>query len=122
MKAQAAMENVKAKAAKDQADMQGKMQELQLKAAQDQQAAQLKTGQLQLQMSKQEQDWAAKQAETEARINKMQAETAKILESIGLDARKQNLEEYRAVENTQARQVDQAMKATQPAPPQRMQP
>lgn len=111
IKAQAAMENVKAKAAKDQADMQGKMQELQLKAAQDQQAAQLKTGQLQLQMSKQEQDFAAKMAETEARINKMQAETAKILESIGLDARKQNLEEYKAAESAQARQADQAMAA-----------
>jgi hypothetical protein len=113
IKAQAAMENVKAKAAKDQADMQGKMQELQAKASKDQQDAQLKVGQLQLQLSKQEQDFAARMAETEARINKMQAETAKILQSIGLDARKQDLEEYRASEITEARQVEQAMNERQ---------
>jgi hypothetical protein len=113
IKAQAAMENVKAKAAKDQADMQGKMQELQAKASKDQQDAQLKVGQLQLQLSKQEQDFAARMAETEARINKMQAETAKILQSIGLDARKQDLEEYRAAESTEARQVEQAMNERQ---------
>ncbi|HAW53713.1 MAG TPA: hypothetical protein DEB52_16860 [Hyphomonas sp.] len=111
IKAQAAMENVKAKSAKDQADMQGKLQEMQIKASKDQQEGQLKVSQLQMTMSKQEQDFAAKMAETDARVNKMQAETAKILESIGLDARKQELEEYRAAENTQAKQVDQAMSA-----------
>jgi hypothetical protein len=43
----------------------------------------------------------------------MQAETAKILQSIGLDARKQDLEEYRAAESTEARQVEQAMNERQ---------
>jgi len=39
------------------------------------------------------------------------AETAKILASIGLDERKQQLTEYQAAEQSQARQVDQAMEA-----------
>jgi len=111
MKAQAAMENVKAKATKDQADMQGKMQDLQLKASKDQQEGQLKVGQLKLTMSKQEQDFSVRMAEAEAKINKTQAETAAILQSIGLDVRKQDLEEYKAAENTQAKQVEQAMSA-----------
>ena len=109
LKAQAAMEGVKAKAARDQADMQGKMQEMEMKAAKDQQEGQLKFGQLQLTMGKQEQDFQAKMTETDARVNKMQAETAKILESIGLDARRQDLEEYRAAEATQTKQVEQSM-------------
>lgn len=109
VKAQAAMENVKAKAAKDQADMQGKMQEMQLKAEQDQQKSQLEVGKLQLQMGKQAQDFAAKMALVEAQTNKLQADTAKILASIGLDVRKQDLEEYKAAEATQAKQVDQAL-------------
>ena len=109
VKAQAAMESVKAKAARDQSDMQGKMQELELKASKDQQEGQLKVGQLQLSMGKAEQDFAAKMAETEAKVNKMQAETAKILESIGLDGRKQDLDEYKAAEATETKQFNQAM-------------
>ena len=111
VKAQAAMEGVKAKAAQNQAENERKIGELQAKVAKEQQEGQLKSGQLELSMGKQQQDFAAKIAETEAKVNKMQAETAAILQSIGLDVRKQDLEEYRAAEATQAKQVDQAMAA-----------
>ena len=111
MKAQASMEGVKAKAANDQAALQGKLQEMQLKAAKDQQDGQLKIGKLQSDAQKQQQDFAAKMAKTDAEVDKIRAETAAILQSIGLDARKQDLEEYRAQDASQARQVDQTMSA-----------
>lgn len=109
MKAQAQTAKVQSDSQLKQAELQGKMQEMQSKAAKDQQDAQLKVGQLQLTMSKQEQDFAAKIALTEAQINKLQADTAKILSSIGLDARKQDLEEYTAASDAQAQQVDQQL-------------
>ncbi len=109
VKAQAAMEGVKAKSAQNQAENERKIGELQSKVAKEQQDGQMQVGQLQLSMGKQQQDFAAKMAETEAKIDKMRAETAAILQSIGLDARKQDLEEYKAAENTQAKRVDQAM-------------
>lgn len=111
VKAKAATMQAEAKAARDQADMQGKMAELQSRAAKDQQDGQLKVAQLQMGMKQQEQDFAAKISLTEAQINKLQADTAKILSSIGLDARKQELAEYTAASAEQAKQVDQAMAA-----------
>lgn len=110
-KAKAQTMQVEANAARDSAEMQRKMGELQAKTAKDQQDAQLKVGQLQLTMRQQEQDFAAKIALTEAQINKLQADTAKILNSMGLDVRKQDLEEYKTATDVEMRSTDQAMTA-----------
>lgn len=107
MKAQAAMAGVQAKAQLDQAEMQRKMAEMQQKA----QEAQFKAA---AEAEKLRQSLTAEQAKTahiEAQVNKLTAETAKILASIGLDERKQELSEYQASEQSQARQVDQQMQA-----------
>lgn len=108
-KAKAQTMKVEADSRLKEAELTGKMQEMQAKAAKDQQDSQLKIGQLQLTMRQQEQDFAAKLALTEAQVNKLQADTAKVLNSIGLDVRKQDLEEYRAAEESQARAVDQSL-------------
>lgn len=110
VKAQAAMANVQAKAAQSEADNQRKMAELQLKAQSDQQKAQAETDKLRLQVAQMQEDAATKAALTEAQINKLTADTAKILASIGLDERKQQLSEYTAAENAQQKQVDTALK------------
>lgn len=109
-KAAAQMEKVKADAQLKQAELMGKLQEMQQKAQKDQMDARIKVGGLELQMKQQEQDFAAKMAETEAKINKMQAETAKILAEIGLDVRRQNLEEYREAKATEQQQLDNTLK------------
>lgn len=61
-------------------------------------------------MSKQQQEFAAKMAELDAKQNLMQAQTAKILNEIGLDVRKQDLEEYKVSNAAQQQQVDTALK------------
>ncbi len=109
VKAQAAMANVQAKAAQSQADNERKMAELQMKGQESAAKLQSENEKLQLQLSKQEQDFATKAAETDAKINKMQAETAAILASIGLDVRKQDLEEYRQANADQQSKVDTAL-------------
>lgn len=106
-KAQAATMQAQAKSARDQADMQAKMTEIQQKSQDSQTKAQLEVEKLRQALAAEE----TKTALVEAQVNKLSAETAKILESIGLDARKQELAEYQAAENTQARAVDQSMKA-----------
>lgn len=108
-KAQAQTTKVEADSRLKEAELQGKMQEMQQKAAKDQQDSQIKIGQLQQAMRQQEQDFAAKLALTEAQVNKLQAQTAEILNKIGLDVRKQDLEEYRVAEESQARAVDQTL-------------
>lgn len=107
LKAQAAMEGVKAKASKDQADMQAKINELQQKGMIAAMDAQQKEQTHQLQIASL-QDQAR---ERDAKINNLEANTAKILASIGLDVRRQDLDEYRAANDQQNRQVDQAMAA-----------
>lgn len=109
-KAQAQMLKVQADSQLKQAELQGKMQEMQLKAQKDAAQFEVETGKLQLQLSKQEQEFAAKMALNEAQINKLQADTAKILAEIGLDVRKQDLEEYREARNAQQQEVDTALK------------
>jgi len=108
-KAKAQTMKVEADSRLKEAELQGKMQEMQAKALKDQRDSEIKIGQLQMTMHQQEQDFAAKLALTEAQVNKLQADTAKILNSIGLDVRKQDLEEYRAAEESQARAVDQSL-------------
>src|SRR5690606_19361978 len=65
---------------------------------------------LQLQASKQQQEFEAKMAEMDAKQNLMQAQTAKILAEIGLDVRKQDLEEYRASADAEQREIDTVLK------------
>lgn len=110
MKAQAAMESVKARAMQAQAENERKIMEMQIKAQESAAKLRGENDKLRAQVVKQEQDFAAKMAETDARINKMQAETAKILASIGLDVRKQDLEEYREARATEQGQIDTALK------------
>lgn len=107
MKAQAAMASVQAKAQLDKAQMQAKMAEMEQKAQQAQADAQEKQAKLQLQLA----DMQTKAGKTQAEIDNLTAQTAKILASIGLDERKQQLSEYTAADQAQARQVDQAMSA-----------
>ena len=111
VKAQAAMEAVKAKAAQAEADNARKIMELQQKAQDNATKAQQENDKLRLQLEKQVQEGAAKDAETQAKIDNLTAQTAKILHSIGLDERKQELSEYTAASNEQGRRTDQAMAA-----------
>jgi len=106
-KAQAAVANVQAKAALDQAENQRKIAELQIKAKADQAKTEQENQKLQLQLG----DLQAKGAKTQAEIDNLTAQTAKILASIGLDERKQQLSEYTAANQAQTQQVDQAMQA-----------
>jgi hypothetical protein len=105
MKAKAAMEGVKSKAALAQADNERKMAELQQKAMADQQRAQQETEKLQVKLA----EMGQKNELQQAQINKLTADTAKILASIGLDERKQQLSEYTAANQAQAQQVDQQL-------------
>lgn len=105
VKAQAAMANVQAKAAQAQADNERKMAELQMKSQEAQQKAQAENDKLQLQLA----DLQSKDSKTQAEIDKLRADTAKILASIGLDVRKQDLEEYREANAQQQAQVDTAL-------------
>lgn len=109
-KAQAQMAKVQADAQLKQAELQGKMQDLQLKAQKDAAQFEIEQGKLQLQLSKQEQEFAAKMADMEAKTNLMQAQTAEILAKIGLDVRKQDLEEYKAANEAEQRTVDTALR------------
>jgi len=99
-KARAQMAKVEADSMMKQAEMQRKVMELQQKAESEQQKLMVEI-----------ENGRQKAAEQEAKINLMQAQTAEILNRIGLDARKQDLEEYKTATDVQARQVDQAMSA-----------
>lgn len=102
MKAQAAMAGVQAKAQLDQAEMQRKMAEMQQKAHDAQMKGMDAQEKLRLQLNAEQ----AKTALIEAQINKLTADTAKILSSIGLDERRQELTEYQAAENSHNQQID----------------
>lgn len=106
-KARAATAAVEAKAALDKAEMQRKVAQMQLDAQAQEAKSQEAMAKLQLQLQKQTDD----AAEQQAKIDNLTAQTAKILHSIGLDERKQQLDEYTAASNEQARQTDQAMQA-----------
>jgi hypothetical protein len=108
VKAQAAMANVQAKAAQAQADNERKMAELQVKAQESAAKLQAENDKLQLQLA----DLQSKDSKTQAEIDKLRADTAKILASIGLDVRKQELAEYTAANAQQQAQVDTALKVS----------
>jgi hypothetical protein len=99
-KAKAATMSVEARAATETQKLQAKMMEMQQKAANDERTAQLEVATLQ-----------GKLSEQEAKVNLLQAQTAEILSKIGLDVRKQDLEEYSAATNAQMKAVDQEMRA-----------
>ena len=104
-KAQAQTQKVQADAIAKQAELEGRMREQQAKY-------QVEVGRLELQLSKQQQEYEAKIAEIEAKTNLMQAQTAEILSRIGLNVRKQNLEEYQAAKADEQRNIDNALRAS----------
>lgn len=106
-KAKAATMKVQADMAKNEAENQRKMGELQAAYQKDQADMAAKMADAETKAG----DAATKAQETAAKVDKMRAETAKILASIGLDARKQDLDEYQAASDVQLRQTDQAMGA-----------
>lgn len=108
VKAQAAMANVQAKAAQSQADNERKMAELQMKGQESAAKLQQENDKLQLQL----QDLQSKDSKTQAEINRLTAETAKILSSIGLDERKQQLSEYSAANAQRQSEVETALKVS----------
>lgn len=110
-KAKAAVAGVQAKAQLDQAETQRKMAELQMKAQAERAKHEQETAKLQIQIADMQEKAANTAKMTEAQINKLTADTAKILASIGLDQRKQELSEYTAATAAQAKQVDQSMAA-----------
>lgn len=100
--AEAEMAKAQAQTAKVQADSALRQQELQLKLAEAQskaEAAQQKT-------SIEVEAMQVKLAEAEAKVNLMQAQTAEILSKIGLDVRKQDLEEYRVATDVEQRTAE----------------
>lgn len=106
-KARAALANVQANSALKQAENERKFAELQQRAANDATKAQQENAKLELQVA----EARGKLDHQAAQIDHLRADTARILASIGLDARKQELEEYRAATDQQNRMVDQAQGA-----------
>lgn len=111
LKAQASMEGVKAKAARDQTDMQAKMADMQQRATDAQAKAGEAQGKLQAQIADMAEKSRIASEKAQAEIDNLTAKTAQILHSIGLDERKQELSEYTASSNEQARQTEQQMQA-----------
>lgn len=106
-KAKASIMKVQADAAYDQAENQRKMMELQAKSEKDRNEMAVKVADAQSKSTQ-----AADQSQLmAAQIDKLRADTAKILNSIGLDERKQQLSEYQAASDTQFKATDQAMNA-----------
>lgn len=105
-KARAAMASVEAKSALDRAEMQRKMLQMQQDAADKERKAQAETDKLALELEKAN-GALEKQA---AEIDYIRAQTAKLLHSIGLDERKQNLAEYAEAEAGARADVDQQMR------------
>lgn len=105
VKAQAQVAKVQADAANGHAQMQAKMADMQTKAQQAQAKSEQDMGALQIKASE-AQSRADKMA---ADIDLVRAQTAKLLASIGLDARKQDLDEYQVASGEQERAVDRAM-------------
>lgn len=110
-KAKAAVAQVQARAAQAEADNARKVMELQQRAQADAMKAEQENNKLQLQIA----DMGQKAALQDAQINKLTAETASILNKIGLDVRAQELSEYQASNHAQVQQVDQVMRAEESA-------
>lgn len=111
VKARAATASVEAKAALDKAEMQRKLMEMQQKAQESEFKAQAEAEKLRQALSAEQ----TKTALIEAQVNKLTAETAAILNKIGLDVRQQELSEYQASTQAQVQQADQQMRAEESA-------
>lgn len=107
VKAQASLLSAQAKATQAQADSERKIAELQQKGAIEADKHQRESEKLQQQLR----DMFGRETLMQAQVDNLTANTAKILASIGLDERKQQLSEYTAADNAQARRVDQTMQA-----------
>lgn len=110
-KAKAAMAGVEAKGALDKAEMQRKLMDMQAKASADQQ----KAAEAMEKLRQSAQDSDAKLEKTLAEVDHLRAQTAEILTSIGLDARKQDLAEYQAAESARQSQENMALQADKQA-------
>lgn len=106
VKGQAAMASVQARAAQAEADNQRKIMEMQQKTQSDAAKFEQENDKLRLQLAQMVQNGEKQQAE----INNLTAQTAKILASIGLDERRQQLSEYQAAEQSQQREVDNSLR------------
>ncbi|MET0376517.1 MAG: hypothetical protein ABW128_19970 [Rhizorhabdus sp.] len=111
MKAQAAMAAVESRSQLAQAETQRKVAEMQTKAAESERKHELELAKAQEAAVQAADKNAGELAKRDAEIDKIRADTAAILASIGLDVRKQDLAEYTAASNEQARVVDQQMDA-----------
>lgn len=103
----AKMTDMQLKAAQLQADNERKMSELQQKGAIEADKHMRESEKLQQQLR----DMAGRETLMQAQVDNLTANTAKILASIGLDERKQQVSEYTAANQAQAQRVDQAMSA-----------
>ncbi len=106
-KAQASMLKVQADAEKNAAEHQRKIGELQAKVQKDGQDYQAKIADAQSRAA----DAQSKYDLVTAQVDKLRAETAAILNSIGLDERAQQVDEYKAATDVQMRQTEQAQAA-----------
>lgn len=106
-KAKAATMKVQADAAAKAAEHERKIGELQAKVQKDGRDFQTKIADAQNKAS----DASAKYELTMAQIDKLRADTAAILNSIGLDERAQQVDEYKAATDVQMRQTEQAQAA-----------
>lgn len=112
--AEAEMQKARAQMAKVEADSQLRAVEMQRKMMEAQAKAQTDQAKLMAEAEKLRQSQAeveADLAKTMAEVDKLRAETAKTLASIGLDVRRQELDEYQAANAAQQQQVDNAMAA-----------
>lgn len=107
VKAQASLISAQAKAQQAQADSERKIAELQQNGAIEADKHQRETEKLNQQLR----DMAGRETLIQAQVDNLTAQTAKLLASIGLDERKQQLSEYTAANTAQSKQVDQAMAA-----------
>lgn len=105
--AKAKMQDMQLKAAQLQSDNERKMAEMQQKGAIESDKHQRESEKLRQQLV----DMQSKSGEQQAKIDNLTAQTAAILHSIGLDERKQQLDEYTAANAVQSKAVDQSLNA-----------
>lgn len=112
--AEAEMEKARAQMAKVEADSQLRSVELQRKNMEMQAKAEADRAKLMAEVEKAriaQADTEGKLAKTMAEIDKLRAETAQILNNIGLDVHRQQLEEYRIASGEEQRAIDNEMAA-----------
>lgn len=112
-KAEVAGEKVQMDAQKAQMQLQQQQMKMQADFQEKAEKLRLEQEKLGLQAAKQEQEFAAKMADLDAKQNLMQAQTAEILARIGLDVRKQDVEEYKVAADVEMRANEQAISAQQ---------